>query len=403
MTGRAPQLVRFLNEKASERRKHPRNMRAADLLADAADAPADASPPPTDGTAPAAPAQQAASPSPLLRLRFRGAAGDDGSPGRSSPGGPRPPAGGGGGGGDDDGDERAAGGGGGGSGGGGGGSSGGGWDERLGGDVAADYVMFQRSPTAAGGAVRSAAAVRARFVVLKRLESLVAGTLPLVDLARAREPGSAAARLAGVKGRLFEATKMHLWDAAMRITQACPPASQSQPARWPATPSQHAACPFVPIPASPVPLTPHRCCPVCLPPKPPSSVHHPLHTPSQRAFCPHVVARSSLTRRRRLQDRKDDIPAVTVYRGPAAAAAVAAAAGRRRRARRPGSVDDAAGGTGSSAAAAAAAAAGEATVFAQLFSALEDDPLLRAKSKGKGLMAWQVADRGRGVEGCGLA
>ncbi len=58
-----------------------------------------------------------------------------------------------------------------------------------------------------------------RFVVLKKLESLVAGALPLVNLSVAYEPDSAAGRLSAVKGRLFEATKTHLWDAAIRLTQ----------------------------------------------------------------------------------------------------------------------------------------------------------------------------------------
>ena len=68
---------------------------------------------------------------------------------------------------------------------------------------------------------RSASAVRARFVVLKKLESLVAAALPLVNLSVAYEPDSAAGRLSAVKGRLFEATKTHLWDAAIRLTQVC--------------------------------------------------------------------------------------------------------------------------------------------------------------------------------------
>jgi hypothetical protein len=62
-------------------------------------------------------------------------------------------------------------------------------------------------------------AVRARFVVLKKVESLVAAALPLVNLSVAYEADSAAGRLAAVKGRLFEATKMHIWDAAIRLTQ----------------------------------------------------------------------------------------------------------------------------------------------------------------------------------------
>ncbi len=34
--------------------------------------------------------------------------------------------------------------------------------------------------------------------------------------------------------------------------------------------------------------------------------------------------------------------------------------------------------------------AGDLSVFEQLFAGLEDAPLIRVKSKGKGLMAWQV-------------
>ena len=56
-------------------------------------------------------------------------------------------------------------------------------------------------------------------MVLKRLESLVAAALPLIDLTLAHDPDSAGGRLRAIKGRLFEATKMHMWDTMIRLTQ----------------------------------------------------------------------------------------------------------------------------------------------------------------------------------------
>eukprot|EP00960_Hanusia_phi_P063027 765337-Hanusia_phi.AAC.2 len=153
-----------------------------------------------------------------------------------------------------------------------------------------DYVRFQRSQSNSLGGIRSVSAVRARFVVLKKLESLVAVSLPLVDLRTAYDPDSAAGRLVRIKGRLFEATKTHLWDAAIRLTQ----------------------------------------------------------------------------------DRREEIPSVTLYRGAAA------------QHRKKSGVQDTKG-----------------TVFGQLFAALEDLALLRAKSKGKGMMAWQVSFVGEGGDDYG--
>ena len=133
-------------------------------------------------------------------------------------------------------------------------------------------------------------------MVLKRLESLVAAALPLIDLTLAHDPDSAGGRLRAIKGRLFEATKMHMWDTMIRLTQ----------------------------------------------------------------------------------DRKGEIPAVTLYRG-AAAHHLGRAAGQR------GS-----GGGG-----------GGGSVMRQLYKALADVPLLRSKSKGKGMMAWQVSFVGEGGDDYG--
>jgi hypothetical protein len=150
------------------------------------------------------------------------------------------------------------------------------------------------------GGARSVSAVRARFVVLKKLESLVAATLPLVNLSVSYEHDSAAGRLSAIKGRLFEATKTHLWDAAIRLTQ----------------------------------------------------------------------------------DRKGDIPSVTLYRGTAAQ--------HRRRSHLAQGLEG--GGTGSIV---------RGSVVSQLYAALADMPLLRSKSKGKGMMAWQVSFVGEGGDDYG--
>ena len=48
---------------------------------------------------------------------------------------------------------------------------------------------------------------------------VVAAALPLIDLTLAHDPDSAGGRLCAIKGRLFEATKMHMWDTMIRLTQ----------------------------------------------------------------------------------------------------------------------------------------------------------------------------------------
>lgn len=272
------QLVIFLNEKASEKRKHPRNIRSADLVA--ADGEFTLIEPEMrrDGMETGESADESVSSSrdrsPFRRRdRAGSSAGDNLSPRAPMSGYETPDS------------ENWM-----------------GWaaPARGGADgnsmvevdpaVASDYVVYQRRRGTSFGGARSATAVRARFVVLKKLESLVAATLPLVDLNSCRDPDSATGRLISIKGRLFEATKMHVWDAAIRMTQ----------------------------------------------------------------------------------DRKEEIPSVTVYRGAAAEH------------RRGHGVRD-----------------WQGTVFGQLFAALEDMPLLRSRSKGKGLMAWQVAFAGEGGDDYG--
>lgn len=79
------------------------------------------------------------------------------------------------------------------------------------------------------------------------------------------------------------------------------------------------------------------------------------------------------------QDRKGDIPSVILDRGAAA----------QRRRRGAGGGDD-----GSS-------RQGGGSVMSQLYTALSDMPLLRSKSKGKGMMAWQVSFVGEGGDDYG--
>lgn len=281
------QLVEFLNEKATERRKHPRHIRSASLvgagflLSD--QDPAQLQLAGTNNLAAPTPGAASGSPSSASSLPASEEAGardpeedkadESNEAGSRDPEsntdrievphlfvGPPSPSGG---------SVRR--------------------DSEAFGEVGA-YVRYQRRRADSLGGNRSAAAVRARFVVLKKLESLVAATLPLVDLTVAHDPCSAAGRLASIKGRLFEATKTHLWDAAIRISQ----------------------------------------------------------------------------------DRKEEIPSVTLFRG--------AAAQYRRRSGRKESKN---------------------TVFGQLFAVLEDAALLRSKSKGKGMMAWQVNFAGEGGDDYG--
>lgn len=204
------QLVIFLNEKSSEKRKHPRNIRSTDLVA--ADGEFTLVEPDSrrDGMETGESADESVSSSrdrSPFRRRDRAESPDTH---RHSPRGPGPSLSG-----FDSSDSehwmgwaapvR-------------GGADGG----SIGGmvevdpSVASDYVVYQRRRGTSFGGARSATSVRARFVVLKKLESLVAATLPLVDLRSNRETDSAAGRLVSIKGRLFEATKMHMWDAAIR-------------------------------------------------------------------------------------------------------------------------------------------------------------------------------------------
>ena len=244
-------LVAFLNEKASERRKHPRNIRSSALVGDTANDISMAS-----LEMPLSPLLATSEESAPVVLPFSTAtSASDAEDQEAGAAEPRV------------GDAHVV-------------RAGAQWDAGS---------ALRDSPGESIGGGRSVAAMRARFVVLKKLESLVAATLPLVDLAPWHTPDSAVGRLVAIKARLFEATKSHLWDAAIRLTQ----------------------------------------------------------------------------------ERKEDIPSVTLYRG--------AAMQHRRR----GATD------------------WRHTVFGQLFLELEDSPLLRSRSKGKGAMAWQVSFAGEGGDDYG--
>jgi len=82
------------------------------------------------------------------------------------------------------------------------------------------------------------------------------------------------------------------------------------------------------------------------------------------------------------QDRKGDIPSVTLYRG--------AAAQHWRR-----------GGAAGAGEKGVVGALAHGSMVSQLYSALFDMPLLRSKSKGKGMMAWQVSFVGEGGDDYG--